>query len=186
MATFNIGIGKDDIQEGVLLAEDWYTMEIIKEPFEDKNSHWKAAGEKLPFKEASAINEKAGKNIVLRLKVESDTPEFNGRVFTKWLPLPNANDEGQYMNDGQPKADWKADVIHKWVAAFGGSSEGAEVSMAEKQKALVYVLQGIDNREGSDGAAVNEISMNVHPRAIGGGEGSPPLDGGGSGKELPF
>ena len=192
MATFNVGIGKDDVQEGVLLPEDWYTMEIVREPYEDKNSHWKAAGENLPFSDAHAINSKAGKNIVVPLQVESEIPEFSGRGFTKWLPLPNAGDENLFMNDGQPKADWKAGIIHKWVEAFGGVSEGGEVSLGKGQKGFVYVLQEPDNREGSDGATVNEISMNVHPRAIGGGEGSPldggapTLDGVGSDKDLPF
>lgn len=191
MATFNVGIGKDDIQEGVLLPEDWYTMEIVEEPFEDKNSHWKAAGESLSFKDASQINEKTGKNIVIRLTVESEAPEFQGRRFTKWLPLPNPADEGKYMSDGQPKADWKAKTIHTWVEAFGGLSEGKEVSLGKGQKAFVYVLQEPDNREGFDGKITNTISMNVNPRALGGvgagsplGEGAPTLSGGEN--DLPF
>ena len=53
MATFNVGIGKDDIEEGVLMLEDWYEVEISKEPFEDKNAAWKAAGEKLSFEVVS-------------------------------------------------------------------------------------------------------------------------------------
>lgn len=176
-ATFNVGIGKDDVQEGVLLPEDWYTMKITREPYKDKNSHWKGAGEKLPFDQASEINPKAGENIVVNLAVKSGTPEFDGRSFTKWLPLPNPNDASFYMNDGQPKADWKADVVHKWVEAFGGISEGAEVSLSETQEALVYVIQEPDSREGSDGSIVNSISMNVHPRAIGSGGSSPLSEG---------
>ena len=136
-ATFNVGIGKEDIQEGILLPEDWYTMEIIREPYEDKNSPWKGAGESLSFEDAHAINSKAGKNIVVPLQVHSDIAEFNGRGFTKWLSLPHAKDENLFMNDGQPKADWKAEVIHKWVEAFGGVSEGAEVSLGKGQKAFV-------------------------------------------------
>jgi hypothetical protein len=198
MATFNVGIGKDDVQEGVLLPEDWYTMKITREPYQDKNSHWKGAGEKLPFDQASEINPKAGENIVVNLTVVSEIPEFSGRSFTKWLPLPNPNDENLYMNDGQPKADWKAGVIHKWVEEFGGVSEGAEVSLSEAQEALVYVTQEIDNRDGSDGSTVNTISMNVHPRGIGTGGSSPlgdastpTLDGAGTEatpaeKSLPF
>lgn len=194
MATFNVSIGKDDVQEGVLLPEDWYTMEIIREPYEDKNSHWKGAGENLSFSEAHAINPKAGKNIVVPLRVESEIPEFSGRGFTKWLPLPNAGDENLFMNDGQPKADWKAGVIHIWVESFGGVAEGAEVSLGKGQKGFVYVLQEPDNREGSDGKIVNAISMNVNPRALGGGgSGSPlgdggtaPTLGGGKDDDLPF
>lgn len=169
-ATFNVGIGKDDIEEGILLPEDWYTMQILTEPKQDKNSAWKDAGENLGFEEASELNEKAGENIIVHLNVISDIPEYNGRRFTKWLPLINPNDEGKFMNDGQKKADWKAQVIHTWVEAFGGLSEGTEVSLSEGQKALVYVIQEEDNREG--GKFINSISMNVAPRTIGvGGSG---------------
>jgi len=188
MATFQVGIGKEDIQEGVLLPEDWYVMRIIEEPFEDKNAAWKAVGKDLPYKVASEVNEKAGKNIVLRLVMESEIPEFHERRFTKWLSLPNAGDEGKYMNDGQPKVDWKASIIYKWVEAFQGIVEGKEVTLAQGQKALVYVIQEIDRRESSDGAIVNTISMNVHPRALGaGGEspfGQPTLEG--EEDDLPF
>ena len=177
MATFNVSIGKEDIQEGVLLPEDWYEMQIVKEPFKDKNSYWKGAGEKLSFKDAVEINEKSGENIVVRLKVESSTPEFQGRAFTKWLPLPNPTDADLFMNDGQPKADWKAEVIHTWVEAFGGVSEGKEVSLSENQKAFIYVIQEVDNRAESAGETINSISMNIDPKSIGGGSGSPLGDG---------
>ena len=167
MATFNVGIGKDDIQEGVLLPEDWYTMELSRDPYEDKNSHWKEAGEGLSLDDAIKINPKCGKNIIVHLKVISEIPEYNGRAMTKWLSLPHKYDEGQHMNDGQPKADWKASVIHKWVEAFGGLSEGAEVSFAEGQKALVYVITEKDRQD--EQKLINAISMNVDPRAIGAG-----------------
>ena len=175
MATFNVGIGKEDIQEGILLPEDWYTMEITREPYEDKNSAWKTAGEGLPLEEAAKANPKVGKNIIVHLKVASEITEHNGRGLTKWLPLPNALDDGKYMNNGQPKADWKAEIIHKWVEAFGGASEGAEVSFVEGQKALVYVVVGKDMSGEED---ENSISMNVMPRSLTAGSGSG-LDGGG-------
>jgi len=167
LATFNVGIGKDDIEEGVLLPEDWYTMQILKEPKQGKNSAWKDVGENLDFDAASAIDEKAGENIIIHLRVISHIAEHDGRNFTKWLPLINPNDDGKFMNDGQRKADWKAGTIHNWVEAFGGLSEGAEVSLSEGQKALVYVIQEEDNREA--GKIINSISMNVAPRAIGAG-----------------
>ena len=181
MATFNVGIGKDDIQEGVLLPEDWYTCEISREPYEDKNSAWKTAGENLPLEEAAKSNPKVGKNIVVNLKVVSETPDHDGRGITKWLPLPNALDEGLYMNDGQEKAHWKAETVHKWVEAFGGASEGAEVSLAEGQKALVYIVVGKDQSGEED---QNAVSMNVAPRSLTAGtgplgdEGESPLDDG--------
>lgn len=169
MATFNVGIGKDDIQEAVLLPEDWYTMEITREPYEDKNAAWKEVGESLPHARVIKTNEKAGKNIVVNLKVVSEVPEFAGRTLTKWLSLPHEFDEGKYMNNGQPKADWKAEIIHKWVEAFGGVSEGAEISLSQGQRALVYVIVG----KGMDGETdENSIAMNVNPRSLTAGEGA--------------
>lgn len=170
MTTFQVGIGKEDIQVGVPLPEDWYVMEISREPYEDKNNAWKSAGETLSLEEAATINPKAGKNIVVPLVVVSEMPEFTGRTFTKWLSLPTNLDEGKFMNNGQPKADWKADIIYKWVEAFGGKAEGTEGSLTKGAKALVYVVTG---KEGE-----NEIPMNVNPRSIG-GEGVNPLGGGG-------
>ena len=162
-ATFNVGIGKEDIQEPVLLAEDWYQAEITREPYEDKNAAWKTAGEDLEIDEAYSINEKVGKNIVINTKLISDIPEAHGRTFTKWLPLPNKFDEGQYMNDGQPRPDWKADIIHKWAEAFGGGSDGAEASLGKGQKAMIYIVVGKDMDEETD---INQISMNVDPRNL--------------------
>jgi len=174
MATFNVGIGKDDIQEAVLLEEDWYTVEITKEPYEAKNAAWKDAGESLTLDKAHEKNEKAGQNIIVHLKIESEIPEAHGRTLTKWLSLPNKFDEGQYMNDGQPKADWKADIIHKWAEAFGSGSEGAEATLSLGSKALVYVVQEKDQSGEND---VNNISMNVHPRSLTAGSASPLEDG---------
>jgi len=167
MATFNVGIGKDDIQEPILLVEDWYEAEITREPYEDKNSHWKGVGENLSLDDAHRVNEKVGKNIVVNLKINSEIPEAHGRTFTKWLSLPNKFDEGLYMNNGQPRADWKADIIHKWAEAFGGGSEGADASFAEGQKALIYVIVEKDRDEETD---INAISMNVNPRSLTAGE----------------
>jgi hypothetical protein len=162
MATFNVGVGKDDIQEAILLPEDWYKMEIFKEPTEAKNRAWTDVGESLTLEAAKNINEKAAKNIVIHLKVISDVPEHNGRMLTKWLPLPNQFDEGQYTNRGQHVPDSKAEVIFKWAEAFGGTIEGSEASLSIGQKAYVYVIQDED----LEGEPVNAISMNVNPRSL--------------------
>ena len=170
MPTFQVGINKEDIQQPSLLPEDWYSMEISKDPTESKNNAWKEAGENLPIEQAGKINRKAGKNIVVHLKVISDFPEFSGRTFTKWLSLPSVLDEGEYMNNGQPKADWKADIIFKWVEAFGGAIAGGEASLGAGQRAQVYLVVGKDRDGEKD---VNEISMNVNPRPVGGGVEAP-------------
>lgn len=171
MATFELGKRKEDLQAPVLIAEDWYTVEITREPYQAKNKKWKDGGADRPAEEI----EGAGENIVVNTRVISDIPEANGRQLTKWLSLPNPHDVGQFTNDGQPKEDWKLDTIYTWVAAFQGDEEGSNVSLAAGAKAQVYVVQQI----GMDGETMeNAISMNNDPRPIGGaplGEGS---DGG--------
>lgn len=174
MATFNVGVGKDDIQEAILLPEDWYQVEIFKEPHEAKNKAWNDAGERLSLEAAKNINEKAGSNIVVPVRVISDVPEYHGRMLTKWLPLPNSFDEGQYTNRGQHVPDAKAEVIYKWAEAFGGNIEGSEASLSEGQKAYVYVIQDTDQ---SGEEKVNAISMNVHPRSLESGGGSEAVGG---------
>ncbi len=160
MATFNLGKRRDDLEEPVLLAEDWYTVEITREPYEAKNRKWKDGGENNPAEEIQG----AGKNIVINTRVDSDIPEAAGRNFTKWLSLPNPSDEQMFMNDGQPKADWKLDQIFKWVEAFQGDESGEEVSLGAGAKAQVYIIQGL----GLDGETMeNQISMNVDPRPVG-------------------
>ena len=162
-ATFEVGIGKDDIQEPTLLPEDWYGFEITRDPYEAKNSAWTEAGEKLSLDEAFAINEKASMNIVINGRLLSDVPEFSGRTFTKWLSLPNKFDNDRWMNNGQPRTDWKADQIYKWLEALQGESEGTKVNFVLGQKCMVYIEQGPDQ---SGENIVNQISMNSAPKPL--------------------
>ena len=158
MATFMLGKEKDDLQGPVFLPEDWYTLEITQEVTKEKNRNWKDGGINLPAENI----EGAGENLVIRGRIISDEPEFSGRPFTKWLGLPNPSDKGKYMNNGQPKEDWKLDQIYKWVEAFSGTIEGSEVSLAIGMKAQVYVVQESDNRTGD---LVNALGF-ADPRAI--------------------
>lgn len=184
MATFELGKRRDDLQAPILIAEDWYTVEISREPYESKNRKWKDGGEDRPAEEI----EGAGKNIVVNMRVVSDIPEAGGRQLTKWLALPNPSDAGRFTNDGQPMEDWKLDSIYKWVEAFQGEEEGANVSLAQGAKAQVYVIQAI----GMDGETMeNSISMNMDPRpisgsALGGDEGEGLFGLGDKEDEAPF
>lgn len=160
MATFNVGMKEEDITEGVLLPEDWYTVELTKDAYRVKNKKWRDGGENLPADEVAG----AGYTLVLQLRVLSETAEENGRPLTKWLSLPNPSDDGAFMNDGQAKADWKADWVFKWFKAMGGAVEGEEVSVAPGAKCQIYVIQEI----GLDGETLtNSISMNVAPKKFG-------------------
>ena len=157
MPVFSTGKNFDDIQEAVLMPEDWYLMEITKDP------------EQLPnkvMKESGADAEKAGFNIVVKMKSISEDPEHNGRPFTIWLSLPNPTDEGEFVG-GQPKEDWKLEQIAKVTAAFNGieewkTMEGDEVRLDKGMRAKFYVSQAV----GLDGQTMrNEISlMNAAPK----------------------
>lgn len=160
MATFDVGMREEDVTEAILLPEDWYEMELIKDVYQAKNKKWRDGGENLDSSEIDG----AGFTLVLQLRVVSDIPEHSGRGFTKWLSLPNPSDDDEYMNDGQAKADWKADAVFNWYKALGGTIEGSEVSVAPGAKCSVYVIQEI----GMDGESlVNAISMNVNPKGKG-------------------
>jgi len=161
MATFNLGKERDDLQEPILMPEDWYTFEITQDVAQEKNAKWKDGGEKLPAKNILG----AGENLVIRGRIVSDEPEYNGRSFTKWLALPNPSDEEEFMNNGQPKGDWKLEQIYKWVEAFAGTAEGSEVSLAKTMKAQIYITQEDDRN--NPGELVNTIGF-VDPRPLGG------------------
>jgi len=164
MATFKVGIGKEDIQEPQLMPEDWYTWELVRDAYEDKNSAWKEAEgqSQLSIDQAYEINPKASKNIVLNGRIISDVPEYDGRNFTKWLSLPNKFDEGQWMNNGQPRPDWKAENIYKWAEALQSEIEGDSITFVKGQKCMVYIEQGADR----DGNIVNQIGMYADPKPI--------------------
>ncbi len=159
--TFNVGKSIDDVHDPELMPEDWYPMEIVVEPIRELNAKQKVGGP-----EADG----AGENIVLRLGVVSDIPEYNGRQLTKWLSLPNPSDEGKFTRQGQSQEDWKISIIAAWATAFGGKVEGEDVDFEIGGRAMVLIIQGL----AQDGTTIeNKIDFNSLPRAIAGEEVSP-------------
>lgn len=153
MAVFKMTKDFNDIQEPQLMPEDWYVMRVSKEPTQDPNKAMRDDG---------ANAENAGYSIVVKLKSEVDDPEFNGRPFTIYLSLPNATDEGIFVN-GQPKVDWKEELIAKVTAAFHGLGAdrwkelpGDEVEISEGMRAKFYVTQGV-SRDGS--RMINDVNV---------------------------
>ena len=159
--TFNVGKSVDDVHDPELMPEDWYPMEIAVEPIQELNAKQKAGGP-----EADG----AGENIVLRLRVVSDVPEYNGRQLTKWLSLPNPSDEGKFTQQGQSFEDWKISIIAAWALAFGRKAEGEDVDFDVGGQAMVLIIQGL----AQDGTTIeNKIDFNSLPRAISGDDVSP-------------
>lgn len=157
MAIFSLDKNFEDVQEAQLLPEDWYVMEILEEPQQAPNKAMKEGGPQA---------DKAGYNIVLRLRTVSEVPEYSGRVLTVWLSLPNDSDKGEYIQ-GQSKEDWKLERIAKVAAAFKGLDnwkelEGDEISLEKGMQARFYIVQTL----GLDGTtARNEVDlMNTAPQ----------------------
>ena len=153
MAVFKMSKDFNDIQEPRLMPEDWYLMRVSKEPTQDPNT---------AMREGGTEADNAGYSIVVNLRAEVDDPEFNGRGFRFYLSLPNATDEGLYVN-GQPKADWKEELIAKVTAVFHGYQAsqwkelpGDEAEISEGMKAEFYVTQEL-SRDGQ--RTINAINV---------------------------
>lgn len=154
MATFDLGVERENLQGIILMPADWYTFKITQKVVRKKNKAWLDGGEKLSAKDI----EGAGENLIIQGRIVSDEPEFNGRSFFKYLALPNPSDEGKFMNDGRSKADWKLDQIFNWVEAFGGTIEGSKVSLAEGMQTQVYIEETTDKRSNE---TINAISFTL-------------------------
>jgi hypothetical protein len=153
MADFEFAKAIDEIQEATPMPPEWYLVRLTQEPKLEDNAKKKAG--KTP-------EEGAGQNIVLRFRVQDDNPEYHGRSLTKWLPWPSEADEGVFMNNGQPKADWKMENIVQWCQALGGSPDGNRVEFVAGSECYVYVIQ----QESLDGSSIeNSIDMNSPPKA---------------------
>ena len=157
MAVFSVGKDFSEVQEAQLMPEDWYLMEISVEPTQEPNEAMRNLGPDA---------EKAGFSIMVKMKSLAEEAEFAGRPFTIWLSLPNATDEGLFVN-GQPKVDWKLEKIAQVTAAFAGvedwkTLQGDEVELGVGMRARFYVTQGL-SRDGQ--RTINEINlMNFAPR----------------------
>lgn len=152
MARFSMGKSVDDVQEPVLLPEDWYTMIITKEPEMAPNKKMRDGG---------ADAEGAGHNIVLEMQVISDVSEFSGRQFRYWLSLPTSADSEKFTQDGRTIEDFKVAKIVEVVSAFGGMVDGADIELENGMQAQFYVLQ-----EASERGPRNSIDINTAPRPV--------------------
>jgi len=124
------------IQEPEALPEDYYKLRIVEEPTIIPNKKKELGGVNAPG---------AGDNLFMRLRVISENPEFNGRSFRKWIPLPNEADKLDFTTMGQSKEDFKMSMLAKISAGFSGiEPEGNEINLQAGQEAWVYVTQGLD------------------------------------------
>lgn len=149
MPTFELTKDASDIQEAVLLPEDWYPFEVVEDPAMEANKALKEGG-------SEAL--KAGYNMVVKLACLDPTPEFIRRPFTVWLPFPNEGDKGKYTPIGQTVEDSKIERIVELVTAFGGEVEGASFNLSKGMKGQLYVTQGLDQAGVSIRNSINNFA----------------------------
>lgn len=138
----------DKIQEPEVLPEDYYKFRIVEEPTVEPNKRMKEGGADAPG---------AGNNLILNLRVVSETPEHNGRPFKKWLSLPTEADKTDITAMGQTKEDFKMSMLAKIQQGFSGvSAEGNELTFEAGQEAYCYVTQGLDQ---SGTRMINELDF---------------------------
>lgn len=132
-ATLSFGKNVDDIEQPPLLPEDWYVVEVREVP------QVKANKAKLNDPE----DEKAGNNWVVPVKTVTDEPEFNGRYFTLFFPLPRPGDDEKRTPQGMTVEDQCIERIGEFVKKFGGTVSGDEVQLGVGARGQVYVEQQV-------------------------------------------
>jgi hypothetical protein len=106
--------------------------------------------------EKNPSSDKAGYNWVVPLRtVGSDSPQFNGRIFTAYLPLPKPEDDKLYDGRGQKIYDAKMDRISKFIKAAGGQIAGKTAMLAPGSKLGLHVTQEVNPRSGELGNSLD-------------------------------
>lgn len=167
MATFNMGKGLDDVVEPELMSEDWYLMEIYKEPALAKNKTLLNEG---PDAEG------AGFNIPVNLRCVEEG-EHKGRIFTLFLSLPGVGDDDKRNPiSGMTYTDQKTLRNAEFALAFGGTVEGDEFSLTMGLIGKVFIQQKMDM---SGTKLINQINPFNTPIAM-------PIDDENVEDEIPF
>uniref|UniRef100_A0A6M3JM72 Uncharacterized protein n=1 Tax=viral metagenome TaxID=1070528 RepID=A0A6M3JM72_9ZZZZ len=161
--TFGFNKGVDDIEEPILLPEEWYDMEICDEPRLSPNKAlFDLVGQDATLEEtetALVADPKAGINLVLNMEVDSSDDAFNGRKMKVWLPYPSPIDAERFDHRGQKLYDAKMQRCVELTEAFGGDvSENengeTEITLTKGLRGQCYVIQ---QRSQSGEELVNSI-----------------------------
>jgi len=134
MPTFTFSKPIEDVEEPILLEEDWQRAKIAAPPAIAPNK----------AKQADPESEKAGDNLEIALCLLEG--EANGRRFKLYLPWPSLADEGKYDGIGMKVSDAKMERIADFTVKFGGIVEGTDVMLEENMEGYVYVTRGLDQQ----------------------------------------
>ena len=141
MTTFSFKKPIEEIEEAVLLPEDWYTFKIGERGMTIQPNAAK--------KEGQSEEEGAGDTFAGFLFVTDNVPEYNGRQLPLWLSWPSEADEEKWTRDGMKVYDAKMKRIVEFIQAFRGDVDGSDVSIDSGATGQAYVIQKM-NRAGTD------------------------------------
>lgn len=132
MPTFSFQKPIEDVEEPVVLEEDWYKSRIVKAPTIEPNKK----------KQEDPSQEGAGDNLIVSLAIVGG--EGTGRRFKLYLPWPSLADEDVYDGIGMKVSDAKMERIADFTVKFGGISDGTDIMLEEGMEGFVYVTRGLD------------------------------------------
>ncbi|MBW1739295.1 MAG: hypothetical protein JRJ69_17655 [Deltaproteobacteria bacterium] len=136
MAEFEFLKDMGDIEEPILLSEDWYTVKVVDQPKVEKNA---------AARDGKSYEDGAGMNLEIPVRVISDIPEESGRSFRLYIPFPVEEDLGHYDSRGQLKYDAKMERIKNFCESFSRCQmEGNKVSIPIGAVGMIYITQGMD------------------------------------------
>jgi hypothetical protein len=148
-----------EVSDPILLPKDWYNVEISEDPEILPNKVLKEILDEkgIPFDEVTeeilsqltSENEKAGCNLVVKMKTEHPDPRLSGFSLTMWLSFPTPADNNKFYR-GQSQADSKQQRINTFVKMFGGTvnSDGT-FEVYHGMKGKIHVVLG-DNPESGE------------------------------------
>lgn len=127
MPTFTMPKSFNDVEQASPLPEGVYTFVSTKEVEVQENKA------------------KTGMNLVVEIMTTGETdPVLNGRTFTKWMSLPNADDMTRRTKRGQLMADFKMEQIGRFVEAVGGRVDGANIEIPPQFTCRWAVIQRLN------------------------------------------
>lgn len=139
MPTFSFPKPIEDVEEPILLDEDWYNCRIYKKPEIKAN---KAMRE-------DPQSENAGKNLEIAVKLTGNAAEGSeGRMFILYVPWPSEKDEGKYDIRGMKLVDAKMQRIAEITEGFGGVIDGTDFILEENMEGFIFVNRQVSIETG--------------------------------------
>lgn len=159
MSTFSFPKPVEDIEEPVLLEEDWYLCEIAGKPEKRTN------------------RAETGQNLVIPIRLTGNNVEgANGRRYTLYPPWPSDADESQYDGRGMKLSDAKIQRIAGIVEGFGGVVDGTDIMLEEGMQGYVRIVQAMDQAGENIVNNVDLFSGVKNPQAVEVATDSTPFD----------